>query len=81
MRRILAVSFVTFFCFVVFLRDYKFDIVKIAVSPENNYITDFPNVVILVSLALLLVVLNYHLCRFIGASRFMGFMLKISTFT
>ena len=80
MRRILDFSLVLFISFTVFLWDRKIDIMKTLVSPANEYITDLPNVILLISLALLLVGLTYYLCKKIGASPFMGFMLRISTF-
>lgn len=78
MKRLFCSSFVLTFAFVVFLLSYKIDLLKVLVSPANKYITDFPNVVLLVCLALCLISLIYYLCKAIGASRFMAFMLKIS---
>ena len=66
--------------FCVFLWFYKIDIIKVLVSPANKYITDLPNVIMLLSLALFLLSLNYYLCKKIGSSKFMEFMLRISTF-
>ena len=80
MRRMLDFSFVLFVSFTVFLIEYDIDFMKVLVSPNNNYITDLPNVILLVSLALFLVSLTYYLCKRIGASPFMKFMLKISIF-
>ena len=80
MNRVLDFSAVLFVSFVIFLWNYEIDIVKALVSPANDYITDLPNVILLLSLALFLVGLTYHLCRYIGASKFMGFMLRISAF-
>ncbi|MBP3799784.1 MAG: hypothetical protein ILA19_02255 [Bacilli bacterium] len=80
MRRVLDFSFVLFASFTVFLLVYKIDFMKVLVSPSNNYITDLPNVILLVSLALFLISLTYYLCKRIGASSFMKFMLRISTF-
>ncbi len=80
MRRLLDFSVVLFISFVVFLFDYHIDIVKTIISPVNDYITDLPNVFLLLSLALFLIGLTYYLCKKIGASPFMAFMLKISAF-
>lgn len=80
MRRMFDFSFVLFISFTVFLIEYDIDFMKVLVSPNNNYITDLPNVILLVSLALFLVSLTYYLCKKIGASPFMKFMLKISIF-
>ena len=80
MRRVLDFSAVLFCSFIVFLLTYDIDIMKSLVSPANDYITDLPNVILLVSLALFLIGLTYYLCKWIGASRFMGFMLRISAF-
>lgn len=80
MRRLLDFSLVLFISFTVFLWDRKIDIMRTLVSPANEYITDLPNVILLISLALLLVALTYFLCKKIGASSFMEFMLRISAF-
>ena len=80
MRRVLDFSLVLFISFTVFLWDRKIDIMRTLVSPANEYITDLPNVILLISLALLLVSLTYYLCKKIGSSPFMGFMLRISAF-
>ncbi len=80
MRYLLDFSFVLNIAFTVFLVDYHVDYVKALVSPANRYITDFPNVILLVTLALFVISLVYYLCKLIGASKFMGFMLRISAF-
>ena len=80
MKRIFDLSFVLFVSFVVFLYQYHIDPMKVLVSPNNKYITDLPNVILLVSLALFLVSLTYYLCKIIGDSSFMKFMLRISAF-
>lgn len=80
MRRMFDFSAVLFISFIVFLRDYHIDVPKVLVSPANDYITDLPNVILLLSLALFLVALTYYLCKRIGASSFMAFMLRISAF-
>ena len=80
MRRLLDFSAVLLGSFCVFLWFYKIDIIKVLVSPANEYITDLPNVIMLLSLALFLLSLNYYLCKRIGSSKFMEFMLRISTF-
>ena len=80
MQRTLDFSAVLFVAFTFFLHDYKIDAMKVLVSPANEYITDLPNVILLLSLALFLVGLTYFLCRVIGASPFMAFMLRVSAF-
>ena len=80
MRRTLDFSAVLFASFAVFLWDYHISLPKALISPLNEYITDLPNVILLLSLALLLVSLTYYLCKVIGASPFMAFMLRISAF-
>ena len=80
MRTMLFASVAVFIAFVVFLKAYDQDVIRIFVSPLNAYITDLPNVVLLVSIALVLISLTYYLCKLIGASKFMEFMLRISTF-
>lgn len=80
MRRTFDFSAVLFLSFVVFLRDYDIDIMKTLISPANEYITDLPNVILLLSLALFLIALTYYLCKIIGATPFMAFMLRVSAF-
>jgi len=80
MRWLLDFSVVLFLSFCFFLADYDIDISKALISPANEYITDLPNVLLLVSLALLLIGLTYYLCKWIGASPFMAFMLRVSAF-
>ncbi|MBP3238819.1 MAG: hypothetical protein J6M24_07085 [Lachnospiraceae bacterium] len=80
MKRVMDFSAVLFASFVVFLWDYDINIEKALVSPANDYITDLPNVLLLLSLALFLVSITYYLCKIIGASKFMGLMLRISAF-
>ena len=80
MRRMFDFSAALLASFVVFLWNYDIDILKALVSPANDYITDLPNVILLLSLALFLVALTYNLCKLIGASGFMKFMLRISAF-
>lgn len=80
MRRVLDFSVVFLGAFLFFLWNYKIDIIKVVVSPVNDYITDLPNVIILLTLACNLIGLVYYLCKAIGHTPFMGFMLKISTF-
>ena len=80
MKTVLGSSAVMLVSFLVFLWDYNIDILKALVSPANDYITDLPNVILLLSLALLLVAAFYYLCKRIGSSGFMAYMLRISTF-
>ncbi len=80
MRCVLGFSAVLLVSFIVFLLDYKIDVLKVLVSPANEYITDLPNVILLICLALLMVTAFYYLCKRIGSSRFMAYMLRISTF-
>ncbi|GEM_PF-361669 len=80
MRRVMDCSVVFFIAFVFFLWSYKLDAFKILVSPNNDYITDLPNVLMLIALACFVIGAVYYLCKLIGHTKFMGFMLKISTF-
>ena len=80
MKRTMDFSAVLFISFVSFLWVYKIDIMKALVSPANEYITDLPNVILLISLALFLISLAYYLCKHIGSSSFMEFILRISAF-
>jgi len=80
MRRILDFSIVFFIAFVFFLWSYDLDALKILVSPNNDYITDLPNVLMLISLACCVISGAYYLCKLIGHTKFMGFMLKLSMF-
>ena len=80
MHHVLDFSFVLFVTFMVFLIDYDINFMEALVSPANDYITDLPNVILLVSLALFLIGITYYWCKKIGASKFMEFMLRISTF-
>jgi hypothetical protein len=78
MKQMLLFSPIVFISYLVSLRLYGHDIMKVMVSPLNNYITDLPNVVLMISLALFLFALLYYVCIVIDKSRFMGFMVKIS---
>jgi len=80
MRRVFDFSAVLFLSFTVFLMDYNIDILKTVVSPANDYITDLPNVILLLCAALFLIALTYSVCKRIGHTRFMEFMLRISAF-
>lgn len=80
MKRVMDFSVVFFIAFAFFLWNYKQDVFKILVSPDNEYITDLPNVLMLIALACFLIGIVYYLCRAIGHTKFMAFMLKISTF-
>ena len=52
MRRMMDFSVVLAISFIVFLWDYKIDLLKTVVSPANDYITDLPNVILLLILSL-----------------------------
>jgi len=80
MRRLMDFSVVFFIAFVFFLWSYNIDAIKVLVSPNNDYITDLPNVLMLVSLACFIIGVTYYLCKLIGHTKFMGFMLTISAF-
>lgn len=80
MKQMLFISPVLFISYLVSLSLYGHDIMKVMVSPLNNYITDLPNVVLMISLALFLFALLYYVCNVIDKSRFMKFMVKISTY-
>ena len=80
MKQMLFFSPVIFVSYLVSLSLYGHDIMKVMVSPLNSYITDLPNVVLMISLALFLFALLYYVCKVIDKSRFMKFMVKISTY-
>lgn len=80
MRRMMDFCIVFLGAFSFFLWNYKIDVIKVLVSPANDYITDLPNVILLLALALFLIGLIYYLCKVIGHTKFMAFMLKISVF-
>ena len=80
MKHMLFFSPVVFASYLVSLRLYGHDVMKVMVSPLNSYITDLPNVILMISLALFLFSLFYYVCNLIDKSRFMGFMVKISTY-
>lgn len=79
MRNMLLFSPIVFVSYLVSLYLYGYDTMKIMVSPLNNYITDLPNVILMISIALFLFASLYYLCKLIDKSRFMNFMVKIST--
>jgi uncharacterized membrane protein YeiB len=80
MKQMLIFSPVVFVSYLVSLSLYGHDIMKVMVSPLNSYITDLPNVVLMISLALFLFALLYYVCNVIDRSRFMKFMVDISTY-
>jgi hypothetical protein len=80
MKNMLIFSPVVLFSYLVSLSLYGYDIMKVMVSPLNSYITDLPNVILMISLALFLFALLYYLCNVIDKSRFMKFMVEISTY-
>lgn len=80
MKQMLICSAVFLLAFVIFLRTYDLDVMKILVSPVNNSITDLPNVLLLIPLACVLIGGAYYLCRAIANTRFMSYMMKISTY-
>ena len=80
MKRMLIFSPLVFASFIVSLWSYKLDVLSILVSPLNSYITDLPNVILMITLALFLFAALYYLCKAIDKTRFMNFMSKISTF-
>ena len=80
MYRILNFSPLVFISFLVFLWSYDFDLLLVLVSPLNAYVTDLPNVILMITLALFLFGALYYPCKVIDKSRFMNFMVKISTY-
>ena len=52
MKRMLIFSPVIFISYLVSLSIYGHDVMKVMVSPLNDYITDLPNVILMISLAL-----------------------------
>ena len=80
MKRMIVFSPLVFASFIVFLWNYKIDILSVLVSPLNAYITDLPNVILMITLALFMFGVLYYLCKAIDKTRFMNFMSRISTF-
>ena len=79
MKRMLIFSPVVFISYLVSLSIYGHDIMKVMVSPLNDYITDLPNVILMISLALFLFAALYYISNWIDETKFMKFMMKIST--
>ena len=80
MKHMLLFAPIVFVSYLVSLCLYGHDAMRVMVSPLNSYITDLPNVILMISLALFLFAVLYYLCRAIDKSRFMNFMMKISTY-
>ena len=80
MKDMLLFSPVIFVSYLVSLCIYGHDAMRVMVSPLNSYITDLPNVILMISLALFLFAILYYVCKAIDKSRFMNFMMKISTY-
>ena len=78
MKRMLIFSPVIFISYLVSLSLYGHDIMKVMVSPLNDYITDLPNVILMISLALFLFAVLYYVSNWINGTKFMKFMMKIS---
>lgn len=78
MKRMLFFSPVIFISYLVSLSIYGHDVMKVMVSPLNDYITDLPNVILMISLALFLFALLYYVSNLIDETKFMKFMMKIS---
>ena len=79
MKRMLIFSPVVFISYLVSLSLYGHDVMKVMVSPLNDYITDLPNVILMISLALFLFSVLYYVSNLIDETKFMKFMMKIST--
>ena len=80
MKHMLLFSPVVFVSYLVSLCIYGHDAMRVMVSPLNSYITDLPNVILMISLAFFLFAILYYVCKVIDKSRFMNFMMKISTY-
>ena len=80
MKNMLIFSPIVFFSYLVSLYLYGYDTMKVMVSPLNSYITDLPNVILMISLALFLFAVLHYICKAIDKSGFMNFMVKISTY-
>ena len=80
MKYMLLFSPVVFVSYLVSLSLYGHDIMKVMVSPLNSYITDLPNVILMISIALFLFAALYYVCNLIDGSHFMKFMMKISAY-
>ena len=80
MRRLTAFSVIFFAAFALFLHSYGIDVLKVLVSTNNNYITDLPNVLLLLSLAGAVIGGAYYLCRAIRGTRLMQYALRLSAY-
>ena len=80
MWKMTAFSATFFAVFAFFLHSYGIDVMRVLVSENNDYITDLPNVLLLLSIAGVLIGGAYYLCRAIRDTRFMAFMQKLSAF-
>ncbi|MBO5907311.1 MAG: hypothetical protein J6Q85_04095 [Clostridia bacterium] len=79
MKRMLIFAPVIFISYLVSLSIYGHDVMKVMVSPLNDYITDLPNVILMISLALFFFAALYYVSNWIDETKFMKFMMKIST--
>ena len=78
MKHMLIFSPVIFISYLVSLSIYGHDVMKVMVSPLNDYITDLPNVILMISIALFLFAALYYVSNWIDETKFMKFMMKIS---
>lgn len=78
MKRMLIFSPVLFISYLVSLSLYGHDVMKVMVSPLNDYITDLPNVILMILIALFLFAVLYYVSNWIDETKFMKFMMKIS---
>ena len=79
MKHMLVFTPVIFISYLVSLSLYGHDVMKVMVSPLNDYITDLPNVILMISFALFLFAALYYVSNRIDETKFMKFMMKIST--
>lgn len=80
MKYMLILSSTTFLSFLAFLWLNGFNLLNALVAPINAYITDLPNVILMITLAFILFGSFYYLCKVIDETAFMSFMVKISTY-
>ena len=79
-RSMVLISAAVFVSFGLFLWSYGLDVAKILVSPANDYITDVPNVILLLSLAGVVIGLMQMLSQKIANTGFTRVMLTLATY-
>ena len=79
MRKMTIFCGIFFVAFILFLLNYDVDVMKVLISPNNEYITDLPNVLMLLSIAGVVIGGAYYLCRALSGTRLMEYALRLSS--